>query len=227
MMMVVVIITAAKCMSPHEPIIKSENWASQLELLSPCKSPPRKMMMMMMMTQFSTANFPVKKKNFSSDCEAFSRIPIFVSVSCVLAFRTLTGSTTFCVSPCFLRPYMESLTFLLLPFERLWSATVQSAPIIGTHLPSLSLSLCLSLSLQFHRPLFVFPRVQNQRSSFPSNPCATLGASRILSRKFDCRHLPPLCSWTIEELQIARRPDSDHCRLESPSPPRTLHSTKP
>jgi len=66
MMMVVVMITAAKCMSPHEPIIKSENWASQLELLSPCKSPPRKkmMMMMMMMTQFSTANFPVKRKEF-------------------------------------------------------------------------------------------------------------------------------------------------------------------
>jgi hypothetical protein len=63
MMMVVVMITATKCMSPHEPIIKSENWASQLELLSPCKSPPRNMMMMMM-TQFSTANFPVKQKEF-------------------------------------------------------------------------------------------------------------------------------------------------------------------
>jgi hypothetical protein len=62
MMMVVVMITAAKCMSPHEPIIKSENWASQLELLSSCQSPPR--MMMMMMTQFSTANFPVKQKEF-------------------------------------------------------------------------------------------------------------------------------------------------------------------
>jgi hypothetical protein len=62
MMMVVVMITAAKCMSPHEPILKSENWASQLELLSLCKSPPRKMMMMM--TQFSTANFPVKQKEF-------------------------------------------------------------------------------------------------------------------------------------------------------------------
>jgi hypothetical protein len=30
------------------------------QLLSPCKSPPRKMMMLM--TQFSTANFPVKQK---------------------------------------------------------------------------------------------------------------------------------------------------------------------
>jgi hypothetical protein len=61
MMIVVVMITAAKYVSLHEPIIKSENWASQLELLSPCKSPPRKMMMMMT-TQFSTANFPVKQK---------------------------------------------------------------------------------------------------------------------------------------------------------------------
>ncbi|KAH8951232.1 hypothetical protein BDL97_09G016600 [Sphagnum fallax] len=120
MMMVVVMITATKCMSPHEPIIKSENWASQLELLSPCKSPPRKMMMMMM-TQFSTANFPILVCN----------------------------------------------------------------------------------------------------STISTN-------NRILSRKFVCRrHPPPLCSWTIEELQIARRPDSDHCRLQSPSPPRTRHSTKP
>ncbi|CAM6008961.1 unnamed protein product [Sphagnum balticum] len=118
MMVVVVMITAAKCMSPHEPIIKSKNWASQLELLSPCKSHPRKMMMMM--TQFSTANFPI-----------------------------LVCNSTISIN------------------------------------------------------------------------------NRILSRKFDCRHLPPLCSWTIEELQIARRPDSDHCRLQSPSPPRTLQSTKP
>ncbi|CAM6036405.1 unnamed protein product [Sphagnum compactum] len=118
MMMVVVMITAAKCMSPHEPIRKSENWISRLELHSPCKSPPRKMMVMM--TQFSTANFPILVCN----------------------------------------------------------------------------------------------------STISTN-------NRLLSRKFVWRHPPPLCSWTIEELQIARRPDSDHCRLQSPSPPRTLHSTKP
>jgi hypothetical protein len=118
---------------------------------------------------------------------------------------------------------MESLTFLLSPFDRFWSATVQSAPIIGTHLPSLS----LSLSLQFDRPLLVFPRVKNQRSSFPSNPCAALGVSRILSRKFVCRH-PPTAMF-LDDRRIADRATTRFrplpLAISLPTPHTAFHQT--